>query len=170
VQELLEALKRDNLVALKKLLEGRDIDLSQDVIVGEEYELDEPDEVPLLFYAVQHGVSYDAIVMLIDHGVDINEVNREGVGALDIAIKYRRMDIVKLCIEHGADITKSHRRSGVTPLILAASFNDIEMVEFLMSFGADADTADKYGMRAVDYAKRMGQKRMLNFLEKLNNE
>ena len=165
MQILLEALKHDNLVALKKRLESGEVDLTQEVIIGAEYELDEPDEVPLLSFAISSGASLEAIEMLVDAGVDITEVNREGVGALDIAIKHKRMDIVALCERHGVDLCTSRRKSGVTPLILAASFNDMEMVTYLLSKGASVEETDNYGMTAAAYAKRLGQKKMLEFLE-----
>jgi len=165
VKALLEALKRDNLPALRKLLLAGDIDLSQEVVIGEEYDLDEPDEVPLLFFAISQGVSLEAIELLLDAGMDITEVNREGIGALDIAIKHKRMDLIKLCAAHGISLLESRRRSGVTPLILAASYNDMEIVSYLLEQGAEVTQTDKYGMTAADYAKRMGQTKMLAFLE-----
>ena len=137
--------------------------------MGEEYELDEPDEVPLLFFAISSGASLEAIEMLLDAGVDIHEVNREGVGALDIAIKYKRMDVIELCASQGVDLLGSRRKSGITPLILAASFNDREIVNYLIEKGADIHSTDKHGMTAADYAKRLGQKKMLAFLEAQGN-
>ena len=165
MQELLDALKRDNLVALKKILESGKVSPDTEVIIGEEYDLDEPDEVPLLHYAIQFEVSLDAIEMLVAHGIDITEINRDGLGALDIAIKYKRMDIVNLCEAHGISLMSSRRKSGMTPLMVAASFNDFDMVELLISKGADVNGVDKYGMSATDYVKRMGQKKMLEFLQ-----
>jgi len=165
MDQLLEALAHDNLVALKRILDIGEVDLSKEVIMGAEYDLDEPDEVPLLFLAISNGASLEAIELLLDAGVDIGEVNREGVGALDIAIKYRRMDIIELCDRHGISLLESRRKSGITPLILAASFSDIEIVAYLLSKGASVHDTDKYGMTATAYAKRMGQKKMLEFLE-----
>lgn len=169
MQTLLEALKHDNLVAARKRLESGEVDLTQEVIIGAEYELDEPDEVPLLFFAISSGISLEAIEILVDAGIDLAEVNREGVGALDIAIKHKRMDIVELCERHGVNLLESRRKSGITPLILAASFNDIEIVTYLLSKGASVKDTDKYGMTAAAYAKRMGQKKMLEFLESQEN-
>ena len=167
MRRLLEALEKDNLVALRKLLDSGEIDLSQEVIIGEEYELDEPDEVPLLSYAISSGVSLEAIELLLEGGIDIAEVNREGIGAIDIAIKHKRMDILKLCEDRGIDLLGSRRKSGMTPLILAASFNDREIVSYLIERGADIHVKDHYGMTAADYAKRMGLEKMQSFLENL---
>ncbi len=165
MEKLLEALEHDNLVALRKILDANEVDLSQDVIMGSEYDLDEYDEVPLLFFAISSGASLEAIEMLVDAGVDIMEVNREGVGPLDVAIKYKRLDVVKLCEERGVDLLASRRKSGITPLILAASLNDMEIVSYLLDKGADINETDNYGMNAAGYARRMGQKKMLEFLE-----
>jgi len=169
VKRLLEALEHDNLVALQKILDSGLVDISEDVVIGEEYELDEPDEVPLLAYAISSGASIEAIELLVDAGLDLSEVNREGVGALDIAIKYKRLDVLKMCAANGANLLESQRKSGITPLILAASFNDIEIVSYLLEQGADIESRDRYGMGAIDYAKRMGQKKMLAFLEEYKN-
>ena len=166
MEQLLEALRRDNLVALQKILASGTVDLSAEVVIGAEYDLDEPDEVPLLTYAISSGASLEAIEMLIEAGAEITQINREGVGAVDIAVKHGRLDIVKLCQSYGIDILHSRRKSGVTPLILAASFGDLEMLSYLLAQGADIQDRDNYGMTALDYAKRMGQEKILAFLEK----
>lgn len=165
LRKLLQALERDSLVEIKKLLEKGDIDLQSDVIIGEEYDMDEPDEIPLLFYAIMNGASFEAIEMMLEAGMPIDTYTREGVGALDIAIKYRRSDIVKLCKENGISLTATKRKSGMTPIMLAAGFNDKEMVEFLLKEGADPAERDKYGMNALDYASKLGYDSMKSFIE-----
>ncbi len=171
LKRLLEALERDSLVEIKNLLASGDIDLESDVIVGEEYDMDEPDEIPLLFYVIMNGVTLEAIEMLIEAGMPIDTYTREGVGALDIAIKYKRSDIVKLCKEHGISLIDTKRKSGMTPIMLAAGFNDKEMVEFLLKEGANPLERDNYGMNALDYASRLGYKNMKTFIEeKISDE
>ncbi len=165
--ELLEAIKRDNLVALRKILERGEVDLDTEVIVGEEYELDEPDEIPLLFYVIMHGISLEALELLLEAGLDLHYRNREGLGALDIAIKYRRPDIVRLCKEQGISLSESRRKSGMTPLMLAAAFNDLEMLKYLIEEGAQVDGVDRFGMTALDYARKMGQSKVKEYLESI---
>jgi hypothetical protein len=162
---LLEAVDRDNLVALRKVLESGEADLSGEVVIGEEYELDEPDEIPLIFYLIQKGISLEALKMLVEAGMDLHFVNREGLGALDIAIKYRRPDIVRFCKDQGISLSTTRRMSGMTPLMLAAAFNDTEMVKYLLEEGAELNGVDRYGMTALDYARKMRQKQVQELLE-----
>ena len=167
MQELLQAIEHDSLPKIKSLLKSKDYDLNCEVVIGAEYDLDEPDEIPLLFYVIQTGASLEAIELLTENGMKLDYTNREGLGAVDIAVKYKRKDIVTLCKNSGIDLTASKRKSGLTPLMLAASFNDIEMMKFLISEGADAKSVDRYGMDALSYAKKLGQKSAVKFLENL---
>jgi len=168
VQELIKALEQDSLPHIKKLLSSGKYDLNSEVEIGTEYDLDEYDEIPLIFWAIQNGVSREAIELLIQNGAKLEQTTREGVGSLDYAIKYRRRDIVELCNEKGIDLTTSQRKSGLTPLMLAASFNDIDMMKYLISLGADPKAKDKIGMDALDYAAKLGQKSAVKFLENLD--
>lgn len=163
MKELLEALEHDSLVKMRSLLE-EGIDLSKPVIIGEEYELDEPDEIGLLFYAIRTHASIEAIELLLEYGLDIHEVDSDKVSPLDTAIKFKRKDIVRFCIEKGADLNTTKRRSGILPVQLASCFGDIEMVELLLENGANIDVTDASGMSAKDYAKKLGQKKMEAFL------
>ncbi len=165
MQDLLDAIEHDSLPQIKKLLKSDKVNLNREVIVGAEYDLEEHDEIQLVFYLVQIGASKEAIELLIEHGLDITYTNREGLSTLDYAIKYRREDIIKLCKENGISLTKSNRKSGLTPLMLAASFNDIKLIEFLIKEGADVNKKDKFGMNALDYAYKLGQKKAAVILE-----
>jgi len=165
MQELLEAIKHDSLVKMRKLLESGKIDLTQEVIIGEEYELDEPDETNILFWSIREGASLEAIELLVEYGVDITQTDRDGICALDMAIKFKREDIVEYCIEKGIDPNTTKRKSGMLPILLASCFRDTSMVDILLKNGVDINATDGRGMSAMDYAKKLGQKKMLEYLE-----
>ena len=165
MEELLTAMKRDNLVKIKSLCK-QGIDLNEPIILGSEYDLEDYDETSILFYAIRNGVSIDAIEILLDYGVDIKQIDEDGLSAIDVAIKFKREDIVELCISRGLDINKTSRKSGINPLLLASCFNNIPMVELLLKHNADINSSDNSGMSAKDYAKKLGQKKMLEFLDK----
>lgn len=165
MEELLIAMERDNLVKIKSICK-QGIDLTQPIILGSEYDLDDYDETSILFYAIRNGVSLEAIEILLDYGVDIKEVDEDGLSAIDVAIKFKREDVVEFCISRGLDVNKTSRKSGITPLLLASCFNNISMVELLLKYNADINSLDNSGMSAKDYAKKLGQKKMLEFLDK----
>ena len=167
MQDLLEAIERDSLAQMKRLLSSKKYDLNSDVEIGTEYDLDEYDEVPLLFWAIQMGASIDAIELLLDNGMKLDYTTREGLGAVDVATKYSRLDVLKLCKQYGLDLTKTKRRSGLTPFMLATSFSDIELMQFFIDEGALVDEKDNFGMSALDYAIKMGQTRAKEFLEEI---
>jgi|GEM_PF-310240 len=164
MNKLIEALERDNLVAIKKLCMS-DIDMTTPIDMGAEYGLEDPDETTILFYAIRKYSSIEAIEILLEHGVDIKEIDSDGLSAIDVAIKFRREDVIRLCIDKGLDVNETHRKSGITPIILAACFNNTSIVELLISNGADINSKDNGGMTTKDYAKKLGQKKMLAFLE-----
>jgi len=165
MEKLIEALERDNLIDLKKVCKSG-IDLNSNIKIGMEYDLDSYDEIPILFYAIRTGASLEAIEILLENGADIFITDSDGIGAIDVAIKFKREDIVKLCIDKGVDLNSTKRKSGITPLLLASCFNNIDIVNLLLENGADINATDKSGMGAKDYARKLGQKRVVEFLEK----
>jgi len=164
MNKLIEAIENDNLVAIKKLCNS-DIDLTTPIDMGAEYGLEDPDETTILFYTIRKYGSIEALEILLEHGIDIKEIDPDGLSALDVAIKFKREDVIKLCIDKGVDINETHRQSGITPIILASCFNNTSIVELLLSHGADINSKDSGGMSSKDYAKKLGQKKMLEFLE-----
>ncbi|TQV64092.1 MAG: ankyrin repeat domain-containing protein [Sulfurovum sp.] len=170
MEELLEAIKDDRIAMVKKLLGKKEINLSQIVYFGDEYELEEPEETNILFYSIRTYASIEIIKLLIEYGVDIFQTTKEGVGAIDIAIKFKREDVVQLCVDLGVDINTSKRKSKITPIILASCFNNISMVELLIRNGANINGIDNSKMSAKDYAKKLGQNKMLDFLDSIGAE
>ena len=164
MEELLTALERDSLVKIRKLC-ASGIDLTTPIVIGQEYELEDHDETNILFYAIRNHASIEAIEILLEYGVEIGQIDDDGLSAIDMAIKFKREDVIKFAIEKGLDVNKSSRKSGITPIILAACFNNTSVVELLLQHGADIDSMDKSGLSTKDYAKKLGQKKMLAFLE-----
>ena len=164
MEELIETIENDNIVKMKALCKAG-IDLSLPIDAGLEYGLEDPDYMPVLFFAIRKHASIEFIEVLLENGVNIKDVDDDGLSAIDIAIKFKREDVVNFCVEKGMDINATSRKSGITPILLASCFNNVSMVELLLKHGAKINAQDSNGMSAKDYAKKLGQKKMIAFLD-----
>ena len=159
-----EAIENDSVAKMKSLIKSG-ADLNKPILIGEEYELDDYDDISPLFYAIRKYASLDMIELLLENGVDLMEIDSDGVSALDMAIKFKRLDMIQFCIDKGFDINVTKRKSGITPVMLAACFSNIEMMNLLLDNGGDVNVCDKAGMAPKDYAQKLGQKKMVDFLD-----
>ncbi len=154
LNELIEAIKSDSVVKVEELL-GEGCDLNG---------VDEDGSPPLLI-AVKHGASKDVVELLLKSGADLEWRTPEGVSLLDEAVERNRLDLVELFIERGMDPAKTQRGSGMTVMMLAASFDYLEMMELLYEKGADIFAVDEIGLSAADYARKLGRSRAKRWLE-----
>ncbi len=108
----------------------------------------------------------DMIEQHITFGTNINAVFVEtedwkGAGALHIAVisptnaesvmKYKT--VVQLLLNDGANIEiKARNQDEATPLAWATYFGKLEMVEFLITKGANVNAVDKHGYTPLDAA------------------
>jgi len=163
MEELAEAIENDSIVKVRALCKAG-ADLSVPIDAGLEYGLEDPDNMPVLFYAIRKYASIELLEVLLEYGCDMREIDEDGLSSIDIAIKFKREDIVKFCVDKGISVNETHRPSGITPIVLASCFNNTSMVELLIGYGAEVNSKDNNGMSAKDYAKKLGQKKMVAFL------
>jgi ankyrin repeat protein len=164
IAKLIEAIEHDSIVTVKKLCQ-EGVDLTWPIAIGLEYDLEDHDTISVLSYAIRNYASVELIEVLLEHGCNLHEVDDDGLSTIDIAIKFKREDIIQFCVERGMDVNISHRKSGITPILLAACFNNTSIVELLLKNGADINALDGSGMSAKDYALKLGQKKIVNFLD-----
>ncbi len=131
--------------------------------------LDEKDEEgrSAFILAIKNHMDMEIIDLFVQKGIDPLSVNEEGVGAIDIAIESKRLDVVKYLHEKGLDLNSSKRTSGMTPLMIAACYNSVEIAKYLILEDVDPECTDNYGMRAVDYATKLGQTSIKEFLQRV---
>jgi len=164
MNEVTQAIENDSVAKMKSLLKNG-VDLKKPILIGEEYELEDYDEISPFFYAIRKYASMEMLELMLENGIDLHEVDSDGISALDMAIKFKRKDVIQFCLDRGFEINSSKRKSGITPVMLAACFSDIEMMQMLLDNGGEVNQTDKSGMAPKDYAKKLGQKRMLQFLD-----
>ena len=163
MEELAEAIENDSIVKVRALCKAG-ADLSAPIDAGLEYGLEDPDNMPVLFYAIRKYASIELIEVLLEYGCDIREIDEDGLSAIDISIKFKREDVITFCVEKGLNVNDTHRPSGITPIVLASCFNNTAIVDLLIGYGAEVNSKDNNEMSAKDYAKKLGQKKMVIFL------
>jgi len=79
------------------------------------------------------------------------------------ATRGERQKVVQL-LEEGIDVNAHDEKEGVTALILAAIAGHSDIVELLLSKGADINAQDRKGVTALMYAVSMNRKKVVEML------
>lgn len=80
-----------------------------------------------------------------------------------VAISKGDLQTVKKMIEYGADINE--KTNGMTPLMFAARYNQVEVVKILLEKGADVTTKDDKGRTALQYAEISNAREVVSLLK-----
>lgn len=70
---------------------------------------------------------------------------------------------VKKFVEYGSDVNELS--NGLTPLMFAARYNNVEIIKYLLSKGADKKIKDERGNTALKYAEFSKAQEALEFLK-----
>lgn len=118
---------------------------------------------PLLFAA--SGGDLKMTEFLLSRGADANETDPDGISMLSWATIGNHGDMVKVLLKHGAKLERVDK-FGMTPLLYAASINfgTTDVLEVLLSAGADRTAKTQQGLTARDLATKYGYSAMTNLL------
>jgi len=105
----------------------------------------------------------EVVGILLQHQADPNLANFDGHVPL-MAAASMPLEMCKLLVEAGADVNAQDHRSGETALQLAAYYNRIENVRYLLEKGADAQLADLDGYTPLSLAEKWGHKEVAELL------
>ncbi|CAM4094377.1 ankyrin repeat domain-containing protein [Zobellia nedashkovskayae] len=89
------------------------------------------------------------------------------VSPLSLAVVNNDYETVKKFLELGSDVEAKEKTMGMTAVMYAARYNNVELVELLVSKGADLSEKSKIGMTALDYAKLSNASDAVAFIESL---
>lgn len=92
-----------------------------------------------------------------------NEIVYYGNSPLCNAILKGDLAAVKKFIEYGTDVNEMS--NGLTPLMLAARYNKVEILKYLIEKGADKKIKDERGNTALKYAENSKSTEALEFLK-----
>ncbi len=73
------------------------------------------------------------------------------------------VEAVKKFIEYGADVNQTS--NGKTPLMLAARYNNVEIMKLLIDRGATVSTKDEKGYTALKYAEAANAQDAIAYLK-----
>jgi len=116
--------------------------------------------------ALRFRCDHDTIELLVEYGADVDACDNEGVSVFECAITYNNLAFVEYMIARGVDVSETRRKSGFTPLMAAACYGRVKMLELILQAGADKNRCDNRGYSAHDFARKMQKKSMIALLEK----
>ncbi|EKV57992.1 ankyrin repeat-containing protein [Brachyspira hampsonii 30446] len=160
-EEIIDLIKMGDLETIKKLIESKSLDVNYNLDI-DEYSKSTPlikaieyKQTDIINYLLENNADvnltlgystplteamYDEELVrkLIDLGADIN-LPTELTGFTPLMASLHNIAIAELLIEKGADI-EAKDDDGINALVYASTYNNEEMVKFLLEKGADANT------------------------------
>lgn len=92
--------------------------------------------------------------LLAKNGANLERKNFDGMTAFHLASRLKNKDTAKILLKYGANVNVSG--NGWTPLTEASHDSDFELVQFLVSNGADVNLANSSQGTALMYATHSG--------------
>lgn len=90
--------------------------------------------------------------LLVGKGADVMARNSGGFTPLHAAAYSGSLPIAKLLLDHGAVLDDAANKAGVTPMMVAGEEDHADVLEFLISRGADVAHAEVHGYMPITRA------------------
>ena len=120
-----------------------------------------------LHYSISEG-NHDIARFLLEHGADVTVQNSNGATALHHVVEYNAYVVAEALLKRDGKVLEIADKHGNQPLWTAV-FNaggNYEMVQLLLSYGADAGHKNNVDASPLELAKRMGDSALTELLEK----
>jgi uncharacterized protein len=118
-----------------------------------------------LVYGIRDG-KFTIAEYLLEAGADPNIADRRGFTPLHVAVTRDDIRIAGSLLDHGAQINARTQGDGRTPLMIAAAAGFEEMVELLLSRGADPSIVDSAGKPPLERAVECHRSGVVDILRK----
>lgn len=119
-----------------------------------------------LMLAASNG--HTAVVeYLISEGGDIDAKDGDNQTALMYASRRSFNETAAVLLKNGAEVNVQSKKKGVSPLMLAAVWDNVVLVNMLLARGADANLTDIFGRTAEGLAQKKGNSAVTDILSNL---
>lgn len=101
-----------------------------------------------LHYAISdndYSYSDDIALYMIEKGADIETKDRNGLTALQVAIKEHESEIASSLVQHGANLSVVDNEGNTTLLLAMMEYGDLNLIKQLIEYGADVNAGNKNG-------------------------
>jgi len=123
---------------------------------------DQKNRTPLIFAA--HNGHTSVVEYLVGAGADVNAKDSGGQAALLYASKRSFNETAAFLLENGAEVNVQSKKKGITALMLAAVWDNVELVQLLLEHGADPNLRDSSGRTAKLLAQKKGNSAVVDLL------
>ncbi|XP_048258039.1 ankyrin repeat domain-containing protein 50-like [Haliotis rufescens] len=110
----------------------------------------------------------DVVELLVSKGADVSLVDKDGDNILHLACIGGHLEIVKFVLSLNVVDINSRGRGSMTPVMRAAWIGHTDVVELLVSKGADVSLVDKDGDNTLHFACIGGHLETVEFVLSLN--
>ena len=140
-KEIISFIESGDFQTIKKLIESKSLDVNYNL------DIDEYSKSTPLIQAIKYKQT-DIINYLLENNADVN-LKEELTGFTPLMASLNNIAIAELLIEKGADI-EARNVDGINALVYASTYNNEEMVKFLLEKGADANTVCEIENEHID--------------------
>lgn len=99
----------------------------------------------------------EGVAAALKAGSNVNAVNEQQASALFAAVQKQAYEISRLLVAAGADVNYVNELNiGATPLMMAAAYQNLKIVNLLLENGAEVNKIDANGDPAINWAAYYG--------------
>jgi len=109
---------------------------------------------------IAFGILFSVLINTVHANNDpksskIRKINltTKNVSPLSLAIVQNDYQTVKRFLELGSDVEVKDKTMGMTPIMYAARYNNVQLLKLLVTNGAKLNEKSKLGLTAIQYAK-----------------
>lgn len=88
-----------------------------------------------------------------------------GFSAAHIAAEHGQVEVLQILHKENINLEPKHKKSGYTPLVMAAMNGHINAVVFLVESGVNVKMKTRAGLTALDWAKARSHTEVIEYLE-----